>query len=1036
MGAFKDYLDSIISTLAGIVPFGGTLDTPSEEDPIAIAQKIKGNTFVVESLEVLADIPYKMLQKDMEVIVSQHTLGSGTVMPKTRYSLKEMPPANTKVNEVPSYVLSNYWIPVVYGSERFEEDPEIQYAPNYDGKRPRFLPSEIESDAYQAGYPTTESFDLGNPSDIIWVDDFDPTKNHVWIRQRTGPTRPWGIPISISGATDYETNQYLDVIFKWIPKGDPRPDRPIQPDDYALLPTGWSNTPGDNYSTRILTEDLYRSQALKNPYGVIKSNGWDIPILVSSDPDLVRYGNTPGNTDFLNDTYWRGYYTPGLDTHMASRPTAVSTDWVITKIDDESGEFEDIVFKVFPLGVTLAELQAAIPTSPIPIGGASPNNCNDAPPAYDRNTETLYMSKSTRYADGSFKVPWSIWRRFDGMDAINAFLEATPGDVFYETRVNGELTDSIEYIDIVAKLYRGIEEIDLSAAEEIVWLRGATEIVFDPTTRYAINLGVGLNAYHQVSVDGQSLRVYPLGVDVTQEYKINITQYENQTAPFEANILLRDATDDGEAFINDILPIHGTTFRNNSGLYRFDSQFIKGGAIDNTGVTFKWTLLDASLNPVADGIRDSGGVSLGTSDVVANTVYVRGQDVDTLSILKCVAEFGDITREDRITLTDVADVTGVDVLYWGTGDVDPGNPTDFTPRTLTTQEVLDLDYGYLEPDDAEGAWYMIVRVNGEWGSEIRIRGEGARPNGALQLFIFKNVDESVDGIPTAPNVPASGSLIPSGWTQTPTARTGLQDATYMSQHMFLLRTDVAADPTLLDRDNFNPTGAAYGEPIRTNGDTPPPVEPGDDGWSPVFANETFTHPTTGKIHVVQKVVGWIGGTGTEPASNTSTSYVGPAGFTTRDNATNIKGEDGAPGTTKPEIFITTTATHKGDYSSGAVSSRSIDVTNNHSQPRRFQINAEAYFVGDNGLSSSGFTDTDTSASLVLDNASGTDPVLDIGYLFVPSPGNEGKLLKISLSTTYVIPAGETLKFTVKHSSGLSSSEGVNRKGLYIEAYGL
>jgi len=940
MGAFGNLLTSIKNALVGITPFGGTIWPTSEDFPVADARTIKAATYPVPTLEALADIPYSNLAKDMEVIVSEHALSGGTIHPRTKYYLRQMPPENTRVNEVSGYVLSDYWIPVPQGQSNFEGTIETQYAPSFEGKRPKFLPTEISSEAYQAGYPTDAAYTGGNTSDIIWANEFDPTLNHVWFRQRSGSTLPWGIPVSLSAGGDYEANQYIDVIFRWVDKNDPAPGRPIQPADYLQLPTGWLTTPGDDYETRILTENLYRSQSLRNPYGILKSE-WDIPILVSDDPILVRYGNTPGNTDFLNDTFWRGYYTPGLDTHMASRTSSSSSNWTISKIDQESGEFDDFVFKAFPIGVTQGDLTSSIPTLPIPVGGASPNDWSDASPDYNRDTHILYMSKCTKYSDGSFKTAWSFPRRFDGLDAILAVLDATPGDIFYEVRnSSGNLEDNIASIDITAKLFKGVTELT-TGFTEVKWFRGTTEIVFDEDTRYAINLGVNFNAYHQVSADGKSLKVFPLGINTSQQYTTEISHTSNPSAPYSANILLRDAKDDASAFVADILSVHGNTFRNHTGLYKFDGQFIKGGVLDTTDVSFKWTLLDSTGAAITNGIKKSDGTTLGTSDVEAASAYISGSSISTYAVLKVVAQFGEITREDRVTLTDLADAVGLEILYWGNGSSDPGNPTDFTPRTLTKSEVLALNINYFE--SGTNAWFCIIRENGVWGGEIRLRSESARPNGGINLFIFKNVEESVDGIPTAPAIPSTGSLIPTGWTISQTARTGGQDATYMCSAFFLLRTDVAADPATLTRVNYNPLSSSYGDPNRVNGDTPPPAVSGNNGWSPIIANIVDNQ------RVVEKVIDWVGGQGTKPAANTDSSYVGSTGLTTLANAVDKRGPSGPSTNMRPQQYAfsglrATLPTVAMSESSGHVFIRRLTFQNTHNASRMFRVFATVGFV--------------------------------------------------------------------------------------------
>jgi len=884
MSAFSDYIATLYTGLAGKVAYGGTLTTPTEFDefPIAIAQQIAGNTFAVPSLEALAGIPYQILQKDMTVIVQQHARGGGEIHPRTRYTLYALPPADTKVEDVPGYSISQYWR-IDNDTSEYDGTIEAQYAPNFNGKKPLFRPTEISSAAYQAGFPDDATYNggAGDPADKIWADSFDATKNHLWLRQRLGATSPWGIPIPL-GTGNYSQQGYQDTIFKWVsPKGNPAPAKPVQPDDYLSLPTGWDDTPGTNYAVDITTMDLYRSTAIKTAYGQLITD-WEEPQLVSSDPQLVRYGNLPGNTDFLNDTYWRGYFIPGQDTHMATRVSAVSTDWTVSKITGESGEYVDFVFKAFPIGTDVPTLTAAIPTIPEPYGQAAPNDWEDSPPVAGTN-EVVYMTKTTKYFDGSLKTNWSFPIRIDGLDFWQAVIELTNGDTFYSVRQNGDIVNVIASIIMDAKLYKGPDEVT-TGITQYKWYKDGTEIIFSGVTNKATNLGA-YNDFHTASPDRSQLTITPGALDDTAEYKIGIV-HPSRTAEYPDTQQIRDATDDGEAFYADILPVQGTTFKDGLGsLFQFNSQFIVGGVVDNTGVTFKWSIKDAAGAPLTNGLRDNGGTPIGDTNVVAASVYVNEADITNFATLILEADLGtEVIRFDQVLLTDVTDALPMEVLFWGSGSTNPGAPTDFVDRTLTQAQVLALAIGYTT--DPAQKWYMIQRIDGVWLQPVQIRGESANPAGGYVHFIFKNVDFDVDGAPSAPAIPGSGSLTPAGWTSQATAFTGLQDRRYMASAAFTLRTDITADPSQFDRDNYNPVSAQYSTPsaIEVPGGV---TVPGDKGWSPVFA--VIEDGETRKLQLVD----WVGGSGTQPTgAGGSSSYVGATGLTTKGNAIDIRGPEG------------------------------------------------------------------------------------------------------------------------------------------------
>lgn len=1007
MGAFETYIDGLKAGTPGVIPFGGMLTPASDENPIALAMQIKGGNFVVPDLDTLANIPYNLLSLGMSVTVMEFVSSGGKVNPRTKYYLFNLPPANTRVSEVSSYLIANYW-KIDNNDQTFSAEVEVQYAPNYQSQRPLFLPTQISYDAYQAGYPTTALFIGGNPADIIWKGTF--SNDALWIRQRLSG-QPWGIPVSISQG-NYSQGQYIDVIFLWVNKGDPYPQRPIQPNDPSQLPAGWQDTPGTNYAVQILTQDLYRSQAIRNAYGVLQSD-WDLPLLVSTDPQLTRYGDTPGNTDFLNDTYWRGYYTPGLDTFQATRPDAGSSNWTVSKISDESGEFQELVFKEFSIGVQQSDLIAATPTATEPINGVYPNDWQDAPfaPALGN---VLYVSQATKFNDGSLKKPWSVPKRFDGLDTIQSIIEETPGDTFYQTRDgSGNLSYAFLTITLTARLYQGPTELT-SGITQYNWYYGTTLIIFSSITNQPTNLGL-VNTHITASPDRKTLTLDPNAISNTQVFKVGIV-HPSRITQYENSIQLFDATDDNTGFVADIIAVSGSTFKNQTGLYQFNSAFFKGGVSDNTGVVFTWSIQDTGGSPLTGALRNSGGGSIGDTNVAAATVYVSGADISQYAVLILTATFGAVVRTSRITLTDVGDALAMEALYWGTGSVDPGPPTDFMPRTLTTAAVLALAIGY--STDATGRWYMIQRIDGVWSGPIQMRAESARPNGGINLLIYKNVQLSL-GAPVAPSVPGSGSIIPAGWTATPTAFSGLEDATFLSSLMFLLRTDVTADPTVLTRDNYNPTSGTFGTPVRITGidgtNSSPGIN-GTNGWSPVFA--IVNNTLGGKVI---QLVDWVGGTGSKPAAGGTVSYVGASGLTTIDAAIDIQGPAGSSATVPPAYYNlvgSKTGSPTTPIAAGAseVLVQSMNIINTWSSARNFLIIADLGVRSQDSFDEFIFTlcvrnaaNDPTSLSLRGDPPFGANSVVDQTVVTVAADINPagGVGNKLRVMGVISIPAGAT-----------------------------
>ena len=107
MGAWADLLIQIKNSIAGPVPFGGTIFPTSDNFPTMAAQLLKGGFFTLDTLEQLADIPYQNLQLDQEVVVRLYGAHE-----RTRYRLIRLPVVDTRVSEIPGYDILEYWEPV------------------------------------------------------------------------------------------------------------------------------------------------------------------------------------------------------------------------------------------------------------------------------------------------------------------------------------------------------------------------------------------------------------------------------------------------------------------------------------------------------------------------------------------------------------------------------------------------------------------------------------------------------------------------------------------------------------------------------------------------------------------------------------------------------------------------------------------------------------------------------------------------------------------------------------------------------------
>src|SRR5262249_37752575 len=163
-------------------------------------------------------------------------------------------------------------------------------------------------------------------------------------------------------------------------------------------------------------------------------------------------------------------------------------------------------------------------------------------------------------------------------------------------------------------------------------------IIFSSLTNQPTNLG-GLNTTMTASGDRKTLTVTPGAISGQQQFQVAIS-HPSRTAPYDDNVQVFDSTDDSTAFNVDILAVSGTTFKNQTGLYQFNATFIKGGVQDTANVAFTWSIQDTAGHPLTGALRNSGGTSIGDTNVVAGTVYVQGSDISGYAVLILTGTFG------------------------------------------------------------------------------------------------------------------------------------------------------------------------------------------------------------------------------------------------------------------------------------------------------------------------------------------------------------------------------------------------------------
>ncbi len=993
-----------------LVEFGGTISVPFDSDqfPIAIGNELLGSAHAYETLESLAeDLPKMRMQRGMLATVLTHSRPDGSVFQRNTFVLDPTDeiwdPFDTDasleyISDIVDYDLSLFWKPFdIKASQNANNVIESQYADSQDYGRvgdpgqPAFQPPLISAENYQAGKKSDVD------SSIIWTDTYNPTI-HKYERQRLGATGNWGIPKLIN-TTSYSLGDYVDNRFIWVDK-DEVPTRPP-----SILggvsngePAGWSNTPavpgGADYYDYIATHDLYRTSASKDTFGSLKSE-WSTPVKISTDPNLVRYGHNPSSTDFIGvggtDTAdWRGFYTPGTDTHMATRINSESP-WRIQNIDNEEGEYVDYIFKAFPESYEpIADDRPTISNPFSELEADYPNNGWKDYPFQVEEDETLFRSVGRKYNNGTLKPSgWSIPTRADGKDIIQVVIEPV-GDALF--KYNGAGAVSPATIVLKAKLYRGNAEV--TADVNFKWYKGVVhvdnEIIKDSI--------VGVSANHVISGTlNDTLTISPEAVDGNQVYTL-VGVFSDED--YQDNISILDVTD-GVGIIAVIDSDDGYVYKNSAGSKIFTGRLFSNGVeIATPSLSFQWFLGE---------------------DELVNTdpdLTVDASDFTDKESLKVVITYDGEEYVRTESLVDLSDAPATQVQY-------------------STQNPLPpLEVDQVWTTDPTGAYYMRLSTDGgsTWGSPIRVRGENAPFNGGFQRSAYKNAS----GQPTAAGL--TSNLLPtgSGWTAQPT-EPGVGESTWEVTAFFTKNTSTS-DTALTDANwNIDGSWSVAIKKTGTDGDMEGPQgDPGPVGWSPEVA------VVTDGAREVLMVVDWINLGGADLGTKPSTGYfIGAAGFTTDiASAKNVKGSPGSDANSRPMYYntigtkrTTSPTTILASPGTAIYASGTLQVTNLWSQSRYFRICGELPVANDNNgdgwivklLQSSinSWPGSPNSATVKDTNFSLQD--------FVLTSAGSG-VHKIKVDTTVLINAGSSLYFRLSVQQNLGGNSKYEQG--FIEAIGL
>ncbi len=226
-------------------------------------------------------------------------------------------------------------------------------------------------------------------------------------------------------------------------------------------PVGYSNTipPG--------TDQLFKISGQKSVYGQLKSE-WLLQ-RVDEDPNYIRYGNInaiyPGTIVDRNTTVvagdandlaliaegWNRIYNGEIfiATRRDDPGPNLYTDWLVEKIDEESGEFIDRAFKLFPINLDPDDALLDPPTN----SDASLEGFNDTP-LEETTTLINYITEARKFSDGTLKSQWSRLKPWTGKSIFNDTIDGTDNSF----KISGSGISPAQ-IQLSAYLFSGVNRL-------------------------------------------------------------------------------------------------------------------------------------------------------------------------------------------------------------------------------------------------------------------------------------------------------------------------------------------------------------------------------------------------------------------------------------------------------------------------------------------------------------------------------------------------------------------------------------------------
>ena len=305
-------------------------------------------------------------------------------------------------------------------------------------------------------------------------------------------------------------------------------------------PEGYSDTPP------VGSAMLWVIEAQKSVYGQLKSE-WRIKRLVES-PQYVRYSDSPtplpSTICGVNDSAasgttkdtaliaagWVSAYNNQSYIALREDDNGGSTGppftvWRVEKINEESGEYTENVFKLYDHNLQPGDVAVVKPTQ----ANAIEEGFFDTPQAETSN-KINWIFSARKFFNGELKGEWSDGIPYTGKTTYDAVIASDSDDNFKSDPNAGTIVPST--ITLEAQLYKGIEKLweksDITLS--FVWKRVYDDGSADDTTAdtdtgddFYILASTGTFGNAGYKWSGQRLVVKPEGVTGKAVFQVTIT---------------------------------------------------------------------------------------------------------------------------------------------------------------------------------------------------------------------------------------------------------------------------------------------------------------------------------------------------------------------------------------------------------------------------------------------------------------------------------------------------------------------------------